>query len=320
MIDIKFDGSGSPSSVTNKDFDVIILGAGPAGLTAGIYAGRSLLKTLIIEEKAVGGEAASTDAIENYPGFPDGISGFELTERMRQQAERCGARVLITSVKSVALGNTTKSVETDSGTFNARSVIIATGSSPRPLNVPGEETFKGRGVSYCATCDAPFFAGKDIAVVGAGNSGIQESIFLLNHVKSIAIVEFLPHMTAEKILQERIMKHENVSLHLNSKLLAINGTETVSSITIEQNETHKKQDLSVSGVFIYVGLDPNTALFSSSIALDEQGFIKTDDRLATNIHGVFAAGDVRRKILRQVATATGDGARAAFSAQHYLNR
>ena len=320
MIDIKFDASGTEPAVSDTNVDVIVLGAGPAGLTAGIYAGRALLKTLIIEEKAVGGEAASTDRIENYPGFPDGISGYELTERMKAQAEKFGAQILISHTKSVALTDETKSVTTDSGVFTAKAVIIATGSSPKQINIPGEAEFKGKGVSYCATCDAPFFAGQDIAVIGAGNSGIQESIFLLNQVKSIKIVEFLPHMTAEKILQERIKKHNNVTFYLNSMLSAINGTQTVSSITIEQRETHKKEDLAVSGVFIYVGLDPNTTLFSDSIQLDENGFIIVDDYLTTSIPGVFAAGDVRKKILRQVTTAISDGALAAFSVQHYIHK
>jgi thioredoxin reductase (NADPH) len=319
MIDLKFDDSGSTPTISDVDFDVIILGGGPAGLTAGIYTGRALLKTLIIEEKAIGGEAASTDLIENYPGFPDGISGYELTERMKTHAEKFGARVLISHVNSAALTRKVKSIVTDSATFTAPTVIIATGSSPKQLHVPGEIEFKGKGVSYCATCDAPFFAEQDIAVIGAGNSGIQESIFLLNHVKSIKVVEFLPQMTAEKILQERIRQYENVSFHLNSSLLSINGTETVSSITIEQNQTHEKEDLTVSGVFIYVGLQPNTALFAGSIELDEDGFVIADERLATSVPGVFAAGDVRKKMLRQVTTAIRDGALAAISAQHYID-
>jgi thioredoxin reductase (NADPH) len=320
MIDLKFDASAATPSVSDKDFDLIILGAGPAGLTAGIYAGRALLKTLILEERAVGGEAASTDRIENYPGFPDGIAGYELTERMKKQAEQFGARILFTHVESAELAHKAKSIVTDAGTYTARAVIIATGSSPKQLHIPGEAKFKGKGVSYCATCDAPFFADRDIAVIGAGNSGIQESIYLLNHVKSIKIVEFLPHMTAEKILQERIKQHDRVKLYLNARLLSINGTETVSSITIEERETQKREDIAVSGVFIYVGLDPNTALFSNSIELDEHGFIITDDQLRTNVPGIFAAGDVRKKVLRQVITAACDGALAAFSAQHYIDQ
>ncbi len=320
MIDIKFDAAPSPAPVSEKDYDIIILGAGPAGLTAGIYAGRALLKTLIVEEKAVGGEAATTDRIENYPGFPDGISGFELTQKMHAQAEKWGAHILITHTKSLSIDGAAKAIVTEEGTFTARAMIIATGSSPKLLKVPGESAYRGKGVSYCATCDAPFFADRDIAVIGAGNSGIQESIFLLDHVKSIKVIEFLPHMNAEKILQERIKKQGNVQLFLNTQVLSINGDATVSSITIEQRETHKREELAVSGVFIYVGLDPNTGLLPDAIELDPQGFIITNDHLATRIPGVFAAGDVRKKMLRQVATAIGDGALAAHAAQHFINQ
>lgn len=319
MIDLKFDAPGSSAPVSERDFDVLILGGGPAGLTAAIYAGRALLKTLIVEETAIGGEAASTDKIENYPGFPDGISGYNLTERMRVQAEKFGARILVAHTESATLNGEVKSLKTDSGTFTARAVIIATGSAPKRLKIPGESEFKGKGVSYCATCDAPFFAGKDIAVIGAGNSGIQESIFLLDHVASIKIVEFLPHMTAERILQERIKQHKNVTLYLNTSLISINGKETVSSITVEQRETHLQEELAVSGVFIYAGLVPNTKLFSGTLELNEHGFVIADDNLATNVPGIFVAGDVRKKVLRQVTTAISDGARAAFSAQRYIN-
>jgi thioredoxin reductase (NADPH) len=320
MIDIKFDSSPSPTPVSEKHYDIIILGAGPAGLTAGIYAGRALLKTLIVEEKAVGGEAATTDRIENYPGFPDGISGYELTQKMHAQAEKCGAQILITHTKALSIDDATKTVVTEEGTFTARAIIMATGSSPKLLNVPGETKFRGKGVSYCATCDAPFFADRDIAVIGAGNSGIQESIYLLDHVKSIKIIEFLPHMNAEKVLQERIKKQNNVQLFLNTKVLSINGDETVSSITIEQRETHKREELAVSGIFIYVGLDPNTGLLADSVELDPHGFIIANDHLATSAPGVFAAGDVRKKMLRQVATAIGDGALAAHAAQHFIDQ
>lgn len=320
MIDIKFDSSPTKPKVSGENYDLIVLGAGPAGLTAGIYAGRALLKTLILEEKAVGGEAATTERIENYPGFPEGISGYDLTEQMSMQTEKFGAEILITHTKSVSLKDEVKSIQTDSGTFTARAVIIATGSSPKQLDIPGEAELRGKGVSYCATCDAPFFADSDIAVIGAGNSGIQESLFLLNHVKSIKIIEFLPHMTAEKILQERIKKNSNVLFYLNTKVVSINGDKIVSSITIEQRESGKREDLTVSGVFIYAGLDPNTALFSQQIQHDEHGFVIVDDHMATNIPGVFAAGDVRKKVLRQVTTATSDGALAAFSAQHFINQ
>lgn len=320
MLDLKFQSEVYNTKLEERDYDVIILGGGPTGLTAGIYTGRALLKTLIIEENMIGGEASSTKLIENYPGFPDGISGMELTERMKKQVEKFGAKIVINHTDKMVLTGKIKSVKTDSGEFQSKAIIIATGSSPKSLNVPGEKTFKGRGVSYCVTCDAPFFKSKDIAVIGAGSSGIQEGLFLLEYVKSIKFVEFLPYMTAEKILQERIKKRENVEFFLNHKLLSINGDQTVESITIENRGTEEKRDIPISGVFVFVGLKPNTELFKDSIELDKEGFIVADEHLRTSLEGVFAAGDVRKKILRQVATAVGDGALAAFSAKTYLER
>lgn len=320
MLNLKFQSETYNKNVEEKDYDVIILGAGPTGLTAGIYTGRALLKTLIIEEKMIGGEAASTVKIENYPGFPNGISGMELTERMKKQAEKFGAKVVISHTKEVNLTSKVKRVKTDNGEFHSKVIIIATGSSPKSPNVSGEKKFKGRGVSYCSTCDAPFFKDKTIAVIGAGSSGIQEGLFLLEYVKSIKFVEFLPQMTAEKILQERIKKRENVEFFLNHRLLSINGKQTVESITVKNNGTGEKKDIPVSGVFIYVGLKPNTELFKDTPKLDKYGFVITDEYLKTSQDGIFAAGDVRKKILRQVATAVGDGASAAFSAQTYIEK
>lgn len=301
-----------------KDYDVIILGAGPAGMTAGIYAGRALLDTLIIEDKVVGGEASSTNLIENYPGYPDGISGMELTANMKNQAEKFGAHILVSPLKKVEINGESKSLITEDGTFHSKALIIATGTTPKKIGIPGEDEFKGRGISYCATCDAPFFKDEHIAVIGAGNSGIQESLYLLDFVKSITIVEFLDHMTAEKILQERINKKENVEILLNHKVTSVNGKETVNSISIESRETGKIRNIEVAGIFIYVGLKPNTIFLKDELNLNKQGFIKTDENLKTSKEGVFAAGDVIEKSLRQVATAVGDGALAAFSAKTYI--
>jgi len=318
VIDLKFQFDGTDKKIEEKEYDVIILGAGPAGITAGIYTGRALLKTLIVEEKIIGGEAASTDRIENYPGFPEGISGLELMDNMKKQAEKFKTQFLMSTVHNVAVSEEKKTVIADQGEFSARTLIVATGSSPKSLGIPGEQKFKGRGISYCATCDAPFFKDKDIAVIGAGNSGIQESLFLLEYVRSIKIIEFLPHMTAEKILQERIKQKNNVTFYLNSKLRSINGSQTVESVTIEKRETGEKTELPVDGVFVWVGLKPNTELFKGMLNLDDYGFILTDEFLKTNIDGIFAAGDVRKKILRQVATAVGDGALSAYSALQYI--
>jgi len=317
-LDLKFHTTDE--NMLKEVYDVIILGAGPAGLTAGIYTGRALLKTLIIEEGVIGGEAASTELIENYPGFSEGISGMKLTDSMRQQAERFGVKIIMTYTKEVTLTGDRKVVKTDDGLFSAKAIIIATGSFPKALNIPGEKEFKGKGVSYCATCDAPFFKDRDIAVIGAGSSGVQESLYLLKFAKSIKLVEFLPNMTAEKILQERIKKYKNVEFFLNHRLKSINGKQMVENITVEDRETGTDKVLPVVGVFIYVGLRPNTEIFMGALKVDKNGFIITDEDLRTSKSGVFAAGDVREKTLRQVATAVGDGAVAAFSAKEYIGK
>lgn len=317
-MDLKFHTTDE--NMLKEVYDVIILGAGPAGLTAGIYTGRALLKTLIIEEGVIGGEAASTELIENYPGFSEGISGMKLTDSMRQQAERFGVKIIMTYTKEVTLTGDRKVVKTDDGLFSAKAIIIATGSFPKALNIPGEKEFKGKGVSYCATCDAPFFKDRDIAVIGAGSSGVQESLYLLKFAKSIKLVEFLPNMTAEKILQERIKKYKNVEFFLNHRLKSINGKQMVENITVEDRETGTDKVLPVVGVFIYVGLRPNTEIFMGALKVDKNGFIITDEDLRTSKSGVFAAGDVREKTLRQVATAVGDGAVAAFSAKEYIGK
>ena len=205
----------SETKELQDEYDVVILGGGPAGLTSAIYASRAKLKTLLVEKEVIGGEAASTDKIENYPGFPEGISGIELAERMRQQAERFGAQIMYAEVQSLDLKSQPKEIELDMGKVKAKSVIIASGTSPKSLNVPGEKEFKGRGVSYCATCDGPIFSGKDIAIIGCGNSGLQEGLFILKFVKSLTMIEYLPTIQAEKILQERMQQHDNVRWLLN---------------------------------------------------------------------------------------------------------
>jgi thioredoxin reductase (NADPH) len=320
MLDFKLQNTDSKKSDKELLYDVIIVGAGPAGLTAGIYSSRSLLKTLILEEKVVGGEAASTNLIENYPGFPEGIPGVDLTEKMRIQAENFHTKIVLTSVKGIEWTGAKKEVITSDGTFTTKTLILASGTSPKSLNIPGEKEFKGRGVSYCATCDAPFFQDKNVAVIGAGNSGIQEGLYLLKFVKSLTLIEFLPHMTAEKILQERVKKVDKVEVSLNTKLISINGDNTVESVTIENRETKTTSDIPVDGVFIYAGLKPNTAFLKGLVNLDKNGFIETDEHLMTSQKGIFAAGDVRKKELRQVATAIGDGAHASFSAHRYLEQ
>lgn len=311
-------GSESGEAKIEDSYDVVILGAGPAGLTAAIYTSRAKLKTLVVEKEAVGGEAAATDLIENYPGFPEGITGGDLAQKMEEQAKRFGAEIVFADVESVELQGNPKSLVINGKRVEAKAVIIATGTSPRELGVPGEKEFKGRGVSYCATCDAPIFAGKDVAVIGCGNSGLQEGLYILKFAKSATFVEFLPTIKAEKILQDRIKAQPNVTCLLNHEVVEIKGDVMVNAIVVRDRATGETKEIPVQGVFVYIGLLPNTELFKGKIELNKWGYITVDRKLQTSVPGVFAAGDVIDKDVRQVATAVGDGATAAVSAQSYI--
>jgi thioredoxin reductase (NADPH) len=303
----------------DKIYDLIIIGGGPAGLTAGIYATRGKLDTLLLEKLMPGGTAATTEWIENYPGFPEGIAGADLMKRMEEQAKRFGLNITPTKeVLSVDFKNKIKTIKIEEGEYKTKAVIIATGTEPKKLNIPGEDKFRGRGVSYCATCDGPFFKDKDIVVIGAGNSGIQEGLYLLRFVKSATVVEFLPHMTAEKILQERALKEKRMKFYLNHMVTSINGENKVESVTIKNRQNNEKKTIEVQGVFVYVGLNPMTGFLKGKIELDKWGFIVAGEDTKTKVPGVFAAGDVRQKILQQITTAAGDGATAAFMAERYI--
>jgi thioredoxin reductase (NADPH) len=304
---------------TAETFDVVIIGGGPAGLTASLYAARAMLKTLLIEKLGIGGLAASTHRIDNYPGFPEGIAGAELTQRMEEQARGFGVAIMSGGPSELELSSDPKLFTMRNQKIAAHTVIIASGTLPRQLNIPGEKELRGRGVSYCATCDGPFFRDVDLVVVGAGSSGLQESLFLLRFAKNIHIVEFLPQMTGERILQEKVKGEDRIHLHLNHQVVSIEGDQAVESVLIRDRSSGAETKLPAEGIFIYVGLIPNTDWLKGQVASDEAGYILTDENLATSVAGVFAAGDVRRKTLRQVATAVGDGALAAFMADRALN-
>jgi len=307
-----------PPLEKDKLFDLIILGGGPAGLTAAIYATRAKLDTLLIEKALPGGYVSSTDWIDNYPGFTDGISGMELSKKMEDHARRFGANIILDEVIEVDLKSEPKTVKTNQSKYQTLTIILATGNEPKKLNVPGEEKFRGKGVSYCATCDGPFFKDKDIVIVGCGNSGIQEGLYLLRFVKSITYVEFLPYMIAEKILQEKALREPKMKFHLEHQISSIDGKDRVESVTIQNLKTEEKVIIPVQGVFFYVGLVPKTEFLKGKIDLDKDGYIITDENTQTSVPGIFAAGDVRQKSLRQIATAVGDGAIAAVMAQKYL--
>lgn len=306
--------------MVDTQYDVIIIGAGPAGLTAALYGSRAGLKIVILERALPGGLAATTDLIENYPGFADGIKGIELAEKMKQHALRFGAELVSAEVQSLAKVDKRLQVKTSDKEYHVRAVIIATGTVPIKLNIPGEDELRGRGVSYCATCDGPLYRGRKIAVIGGGNSALQEGRFLLNFVEHVTFVEFMPHLTAEKILQDEIKKEKRVQIILYHIPISINGKERVESITIRSRETKEEKTIEVSGVFIYVGLSPLSQFVRGFVELDKFGFIKTNMQLETSVPGVFAAGDIRSGSIRQIIAACGDGAAALIHCQHYLEK
>jgi len=300
------------------DYNLIIIGSGPAGLTAGIYASRAKISSLIIEKAIAGGLATSTHWIENYPGYPEGVGGTQLMNQFEAQARKFGAEFTQAEVVGIDFQEPWKIVRTFDTEYRAHAVIIATGTTPKRLGIPGEDKFWGRGVSYCATCDGPFFKNRNVVVIGTGSSGLQEGLFLLTFVRSLSFVEFLPAMTGEKILQDRIAKNSNVKIHLNHLVTAINGAEHVESVTIRNRSDDQEQTISCQGVFIYVGLIPKTEFLKGIVELNRHGYIITNENLETSVPGIFAAGDVRHKTVRQIATASGDGATAAVMVQLYL--
>ncbi|MBL7071718.1 MAG: FAD-dependent oxidoreductase [Candidatus Omnitrophica bacterium] len=301
--------------MSNEMYDVIIIGGGAAGLTAGIYSSRERLKTLLLEKGVCGGLTASTDIVENYPGFPDSVKGADLMEKFKEHAEKFGVVINeFEEVKNLKAEGKNIKVKTDKGEYNTHAVIVASGSIPKKLNIPGEEELKGRGVSYCATCDGPLFRNKDVAIIGCGNSGLQEGESVLRYVKSVTFVEFLPHMTAAKILQERLQKKENTTFFLNHALTAINGEKKVGSIKVKNRQTGEDKDIPVDGVFIYAGFLPNAGFLEGTVKLDGAGYIMTNEKMETTVPGIYAAGDVCSKKVRQIDTACGDGTVAVISA------
>jgi thioredoxin reductase (NADPH) len=301
------------------DYDIVIVGAGPAGLTAGIYAGRARLKTLLLEKLIHGGQVMTTDLVENYPGFPAGISGFELSDHMRKQAERFGLEFRSGEVLALEPGPEHHLLRLEGEELKAGAVIIASGARYKQLGTPGERAFTGKGVSYCATCDGALYRGETIAVVGGGDTALTDTIFLCRFAEKIHLIHRRDTFRAEKWLQEQVFAEDKVEIHWNTVVHEIQGSQTVEALQLKNVKTGELSSLPVAGVFIFVGIVPNTAWLQGCVALDEWGFIFTNPEMATTIPGIFAAGDVRNKLLRQIATAVGDGATAAFAAGEYLS-
>ncbi|MCX5917837.1 MAG: thioredoxin-disulfide reductase [Deltaproteobacteria bacterium] len=300
------------------DYDLIIAGGGPAGLTAGLYAARARLRTLLVEKMAPGGQAATTFYIENYPGFAQGISGPDLTQAMEEQAKRFGLEVTYGEVKGLSSRKPFWELEVEDRKVSAKAVIVATGVEPRKLGVPGEETLRGRGVSYCATCDGPFFKDQDIGVIGGGDSAVEEALYLTRFAKRVYLVHRRDALRAEKILQERALENPKIEILWDTVVTKVVGDSGVEGLELQNVKTQGTRSLKVGGVFFYVGLLSNAGFLRGTLNLDDQGYVLTDDTMATSAVGIFAAGDVRKKLLRQIATAVGDGAMAAFAAERYI--
>ena len=307
-----FQKQGIKEEEKKKKFDAIILGGGPAGLTAGIYAKRFGLSTLLIEKLGIGGQASVTDIIENYPGFPQGISGEELTKKFEEQAKRFGVEIIFDEIKEIKLTCPIKLISEDNE-FEAEGLIIATGADPKKLGVPGEKELTGKGVSYCAVCDAFLFKDKNVLVVGGGDSAITEALYLTKFAKKVYVIHRRDKLRAAKYLQDRAFENDKIEFIWSSLVKEIKGEKRVEGVTIYDKVKDTTWELEIDGVFIYIGLTPNTDLFKGKIELDEKGFIITDEDMRTNVKFVYAAGDVRRKSLRQVITASADGAIAANS-------
>ena len=304
-----------------RTFDIIIVGGGPAGLTAGIYASRARMKTLLVERGLCGGQALLADLIENFPGFPNGIRGAELAAYFVSQAQKTGLAVLNAEAKKLIVEKDSFRIIIDNDEkLGAFSLIIATGARWRRLGVPGEEKLQGRGVSYCATCDGPLFKGKEVVVVGGGDTAVGDALFLAKFARKVTIVHRRDKLRAARILQERVSARENIEVRWNSVATKISGDAKVERVTLKDVQSNKESDLRCDGVFVLVGIDPNSEPAKGILEMDESGYIVCDNDMRTSVDGIFACGDVRKKTLRQIVTACGEGAVAAFSAQHYIER
>jgi len=299
-------------------YDLIIIGAGPAGLTAAIYAGRSLMNTLLIEKMAVGGRILLSEKIENYPGFPEGILTSELISRMLKQVNGLGVK--IDSDEVVDIDCQKKTLKTSSNNYSAKTIIIATGARPRKLQVIGEDKYIGRGVSYCATCDAPFYKGKNVVIVGGGNAVAQEALYLTRFATSVRIIHRRQDLRAAEILQQRILKDEKIKFTLDSVVTEILGENKVSAVKVKNVLNGAEEKIACDGVFIYIGYQPETTFLKGKLELDQAGFILAGEDLSTTVEGVFVCGDCRKKTLYQVINACGDGAIAADSAYKYISK
>ncbi len=299
--------------------EAVIIGSGPAGLTAGIYLMRAGIDTILIEKGVIGGTPMNYDHVENYPGFPDGISSKELMRKMADQAQRFGLSVKeFSEVDEVSYQGDRFMVRAGKDDFESLGVIVCTGTTSMKIGIPGEQEFVGRGISYCATCDGAFFRNLDVAVIGGGDAAIQEGLVLTNIVRKVYVIHRRDQLRAQKIIQDRAFKNEKMEFLWNKVPVSIEGTDQVEAILLEDTKTREHSRVNVDGVFVYVGARPNTQFLGGLVERDGAGFIFTNEDLETKTPGLYVAGDARKKSLRQIATAVGDGALAAVSLEHYI--
>jgi len=299
--------------------EAVIIGGGPAGLTAGLYLMRAGIEALLLEKAILGGAVINTWQIENYPGFPEGISGKDLMDKFSAQAKAFGLKIKeFANVEKVSLKDGLFNVKTEKNIFESKGIIIATGTQSIKLGIPGEDKFLGRGISFCATCDGMFFKDLHVAVIGGGDAAIEEGLSLANIVKKVYVIHRRDTLRAQKILQERAFKNSKMEFLFNKRPVEFKGKDFIEYIVLEDTRDYHRIELKIDGVFIYAGSRPDVAFLGDLVDKDEEGFIITDENLATKTRGLFAAGDVRKKRLRQVSTAVGDGALAAYELERYL--
>lgn len=301
-----------------RSYDVMIVGGGPAGYTAALYCARSGLKTVVLEKLSAGGQIALTEWVDNYPGFDEGIDGFSLGQKMQAGAERFGAVTELAEVQALELTGSIKRAVTDQGIFEAKVVMLATGATPRPLGVAGEEQWLGRGIHYCAACDGMFYRGKTVAVVGGGNTAAADALLLSRVAKEVHVIHRRDTLRATKVYHQPLMEAENVIFHWDSQVESLLTGDTFQGVRLRNKKTGAVSDLSCDGVFVSIGRQPATELVTGQVELDKAGYVVADETTRTNLPGVFAIGDVRTKALRQVVTAAADGAVASYYADEYL--
>lgn len=301
-----------------RSYDVMIVGGGPAGYTAALYCARSGLKTVVLEKLSAGGQIALTEWVDNYPGFDEGIDGFSLGQKMQVGAERFGAVTELAEVQALELTGSIKRAVTDQGVFEAKVVMLATGATPRPLGVAGEEQWLGRGIHYCAACDGMFYRGKTVAVVGGGNTAAADALLLSRVAKEVHVIHRRDTLRATKVYHQPLMEAENVIFHWDSQVESLLTGDTFQGVRLRNKKTGEVSDLSCDGVFVSIGRQPATELVTGQVELDKAGYVVADETTRTNLPGVFAIGDVRTKALRQVVTAAADGAVASYYADEYL--